>query len=96
MARALETGNHVAGHALALAGGCSTQVADRVTIRRRVPGEAHAVTIVTSIRAAIDGQENLLLSPGDTVMVRQTPETVVVDVFKSFVRLSFGSSVALF
>jgi polysaccharide export outer membrane protein len=82
--------------ALALAGGCSSPVADRVTVRRRVSGEAGNVTIVASIRKAMDGQDNVLLAPGDTVMVRQTPQTVVVDVFKSFIRLSLGSSVALF
>jgi len=82
--------------ALALAGGCSSLIADRVTVRRRVPGEAGSVMIVASIRKAMDGRDNVLLAPGDTVMVRQTPQTVVVDVLKSFIRLSFGSSVALF
>ncbi|HBO45674.1 MAG TPA: hypothetical protein DD670_17455 [Planctomycetaceae bacterium] len=82
--------------ALAMAGGLSNPVADRVTVRRRVAEDAENVTIVASIRKAMDGRENVLLSPGDTVMVRQTPETVVVDVFKSFIRMSIGSSVALF
>ncbi|NLE38813.1 MAG: hypothetical protein GX621_12385 [Pirellulaceae bacterium] len=82
--------------ALAMAGGLSNPVADRVTVRRRVAEDAENITIVASVRKAMDGRENVLLSPGDTVMVRQTPETVVVDVFKSFVRLSIGSSVALF
>ncbi|MBN1590812.1 MAG: SLBB domain-containing protein [Pirellulales bacterium] len=82
--------------ALAMAGGLSTQVADRVTIRRRLPDQAEPVTIVASIRKAMDGKENLLLAPGDTVMVRQTAETVVVDIFKSFIRVSLGGSMALF
>ncbi|MBN2217085.1 MAG: SLBB domain-containing protein [Pirellulales bacterium] len=83
--------------ALALAGGSANPVADRVTIRRRVPGESSPVTIVASIRKAMDGEsDNVLLAPGDTVMVRQTPETVVVDVIKTFVRVSVGSSIAMF
>jgi polysaccharide export outer membrane protein len=82
--------------ALALAGGCSNGVADKVTVRRLPAGEMQPVTVVASIRKAMDGEENLLLAPGDTIMVRQTPETIVVDVFKSFIRLSLGSSVALF
>jgi polysaccharide export outer membrane protein len=82
--------------ALALAEGCSSPVADKVTIRRQVPGEKEPVMIVASVRKAMDGQDNVLLSPGDTVMVRQTPQTVVVDIIKTFVRVSFGSSMALF
>ena len=82
--------------AIALAQGCASPVADRVTIRRLVPNQAEPVMIVASIKKAMDGKENVLLSPGDTVMVRQTPETVVVDIIKTFIRVSVGSSIAMF
>jgi len=82
--------------ALALAGGCANPAADRVTVRRRVAGQIQPTTIVASIRSAMDGEDNLLLAPGDTVMVRQTPQTVVVDAIKTFVRVSVGSSIAMF
>jgi len=82
--------------ALALAGGTASPVADRVTIRRSVPGEAKPVTITASVRRAMDGQDNVLLAPGDTVMVRQTPETVVIDTIKTFIRVGIGGSVGLF
>ena len=45
---------------------------------------------------AIDGDENVLLSPGDTVVIRQTPETVVTDILKSFIRFGISGSVPLF
>lgn len=82
--------------ALSRAGGISNPVADRVTILRRVSGEAQPATIVASVRKAMDGEENVLLAPGDTVMVRQTPGTVVVDAVRTFLRFGVGTSVALF
>lgn len=82
--------------ALAVCGGCSSQVADKVAVIRRPPGVQSPVTITTSIKKAIEGEENLLLAPGDTVVVRQTPETVVVDVLKSFIRFGISGSVPMF
>ena len=81
--------------ALAVSGGCSSQVADKVVVIRRPSGEEAPITITVSIKKAIDGQDNLLLAPGDTVVVRQTPETVVSDVLKSFIRFGISGSVPL-
>jgi len=81
---------------LALAGGCSSQVADRVVIIRHPPNAESPITIEASIQKAIDGADNLLLAPGDTVVVRQTPETVVIDILKSFIRFGISGSVPLF
>ncbi|HLA84608.1 MAG TPA: hypothetical protein VJL29_07420, partial [Thermoguttaceae bacterium] len=63
-----------------------------VMIRRHVPGQAEPVTIVASLRQAIDGKDNVLLAPGDTVMVRQTPATVVVDAVRTFFHVGIGST----
>jgi polysaccharide biosynthesis/export protein len=82
--------------ALSQAGGFTNPAADRVTILRRLPGETQPVIIVASIRKAMDGQDNVLLAPGDTVTVRQTPATGLVDVFRTFIRFGVGSSFAMF
>lgn len=80
--------------AISAAGGVSTQVADRVLVIRRGEG-AEPVRIVASIQKALDGSDNLRLSPGDTVIIRNTPATVVDNIFRTFVRMSVGSSLAL-
>lgn len=82
--------------ALALSGGCSSQVADKVVIVRRPVDEGAPITIGVSIKKAIEGDENVLLAPGDTVVVRQTPETVVADILKSFIRFGVSGTVPLF
>jgi polysaccharide biosynthesis/export protein len=68
--------------AIALAGGTSNQLADKVfVIRRRESGEPMLVS--TSIRKAKrDGSENILLEPGDTISIEQTPATVVLDAIR--------------
>jgi protein involved in polysaccharide export with SLBB domain len=82
--------------ALALCGGCSSQVADKVVIVRRPVDEGAPITIGVSIKKAIEGDENVLLAPGDTVVVRQTPETVVADILKSFIRFGVSGTVPMF
>jgi polysaccharide export outer membrane protein len=81
---------------LALAGGCSSQVADKVVVVRRLPDQSAPISIVLSIQRAINGPDNLALAPGDTVIVKQTPETIVVDTLKSLVRFGISGSVPLF
>ena len=39
---------------------------------------------------------NLVLAPGDIVSVEETPLTLVVQTFTNIVRITAGSSVALF
>ena len=81
---------------LALAGGCSSQVADKVVVIRRLPDQSAPISIVLSIQRAINGPDNLALAPGDTVIVKQTPETIVVDTLKGLVRFGISGSVPLF
>ena len=82
--------------ALAVSGGCSNLAADKVVVVRRSPKGDTPVTIELSIKKAIEGPDNLLLAPGDTVVVRQTPETVVTDILKSFFRFGVSGSVPMF
>jgi polysaccharide biosynthesis/export protein len=82
--------------ALAVSGGCSNHMADKVVVVRRSPNEGPPISIGLSIQKAIEGPDNLLLAPGDTVVVRQTPETVISDLFKSFLRFGISGSVPLY
>jgi protein involved in polysaccharide export with SLBB domain len=82
--------------ALAVSGGCSNHMADRVVVVRRSSNEGPPISIGLSIQKAIEGPDNLLLAPGDTVVVRQTPETVISDLFKSFLRFGISGSVPLY
>jgi polysaccharide export outer membrane protein len=77
--------------ALAMAGGCSSPVADKVLVIRRLPNREEPVQIAVSIQAAKSGHDNIALAPGDTVMVEQTPETFVLDIIKNFLHFSFGT-----
>ena len=82
--------------AVAKAGGRSLPVADKVIIRRRVPGE-EPVVISTSISAAMrHDPDNVLLAPGDTVSVEETPATVVMRTFTQILRIGVGSTIPLF
>lgn len=82
--------------AISRAGGISSKPADRVLVLRR--GETSGdepVRIVVSIQKAMNGNDNLRLSPGDTIIVRNTPATVLDEVFRTFVRMTIGGSAAL-
>jgi len=69
--------------AIALAGGTSNQLADKVFIIRRREG-TEPMLVGTSIRKAKrDGNENMLLEPGDTVSIEQTPGTVFLDAVRT-------------
>ncbi len=81
---------------IAMAGGASNMVADKVLIVRQTADHEAPVHILASIREAKSGADNLPLAPGDTVMIEQTPQTVFVDALQSVVRLTFGGSTALF
>jgi polysaccharide export outer membrane protein len=81
---------------IAMAGGASNMVADKVLIVRQTAASETPVNILASIRQAKSGTDNLSLAPGDTVVVEQTPETIFVDALQSVVRFTFGGSGALF
>jgi len=77
--------------AVAMAGGISSPVADKVLVIRRVPGRPEPVPIGASLSTAKrDGRENLVLGAGDVVSVEQTPATAVTDTFMKLFRVSFG------
>ncbi|HYW79053.1 MAG TPA: polysaccharide biosynthesis/export family protein [Thermoguttaceae bacterium] len=83
--------------ALALAGGCTMPVADKVVILRRVEGEEEPIVIKTSIREAkADGSANVRLMAGDTVSVEETPATIVMRTITDVLRIGVGSTIPLF
>ncbi len=81
---------------IAMAGGASNAVADKVLIVRHTAENDEPVNILASIRQAKSGTDNLTLAPGDTVMIEQTAETMFLDALQSVVRFTFGGSTALF
>jgi polysaccharide export outer membrane protein len=79
--------------AIAMAGGTSSIVADKVVVIRQLPNMPAPVVIKISISAAKrNGNENLRLAAGDLVSVEVTPATVVVDTVGKFFRIGFGLS----
>jgi len=77
--------------AIALAGGRSSPIADKISIIRHVENHSNPIVIQASLgKAKKDGLENLRLKAGDTIHVEQTPVTAVVDAFSRFFRLSLG------
>jgi polysaccharide export outer membrane protein len=83
--------------AVALAGGLSLSVADRVLIVRQVEGIQEPITIHVSLREAKRQPEaNLLLADGDVVSVEETPTTFVLGTLMNTVRLGVNGSVATF
>jgi len=82
--------------AIALAGGISNPVADKVLILRRPFPQPSPVSIVLSLRQAKKGVENLPLQPGDTVVVEQTAATAFVETLQTFFRVGFTSALPIF
>ena len=80
--------------ALALAGGRTLQIADRVRIIRQVPETDQLITIGASVREAKSNEKaNLRLAPGDVVSVEETAVTFTVETLRSFVRFGFSSAI---
>jgi len=76
---------------IALAGGRSSPVADKIFVIRRVESQTEPLVIQASIsKAKQNGLENLRLTAGDTITIEQTPVTAVVDSLGKFFRFSFG------
>lgn len=66
--------------AIALAGGTSQSVCDKIyVIRRKANGSDTAVIQVSLKEAKRNSQANLRLAPGDAVSVEQTPATVMME-----------------
>lgn len=83
--------------ALALAGGRTLQIADKVQIVRRVPGQSDPLVIDVSVNdAKALGAANLLLAPGDMVSVEETPTTLTLSLLKSFMRFGISASAPIF
>ncbi len=81
---------------LALAGGCSLPVANKVVVLRRVSGEEPIVIQTTIREAKAGGDANVRLMAGDTVMVEETPATIVMRTITDVLRIGVGSSIPLF
>jgi polysaccharide export outer membrane protein len=83
--------------ALAIAGGRTMEIADRVLIFRTVEGSDQPVVITASVNEAKEGGPgNLLIAPGDIVSVEETPVTFALGTISRFARLGFSAAVPLF
>lgn len=81
--------------AIALAGGVSSPVADKVFVIRKLPDSEETVIVnLTIAEAKRNDQANLRLSPGDVVSVEQTPTTIFLDALR-FINIGFGASLPL-
>jgi polysaccharide export outer membrane protein len=79
--------------AVAMAGGMSSPVADKVIVIRQSQDGGDPASISASIsKAKTNGQENLILAPGDLVSVESTLATTVLTGFKDFFRVTMGVS----
>lgn len=79
--------------AIALGGGASSRLADKVLVMRYHPETGELTTIELSLYAAKrNTEENLLLAPGDIVSVEQTPATIAADIVTNFIRFGIGMS----
>jgi polysaccharide export outer membrane protein len=77
--------------AIALAGGTTSVVADKVFVIRQLPNMPSPAVIKISIGSAKrHGEENLRLTAGDLVSVESTPATIMVDTFAKFFRFGMG------
>lgn len=77
--------------AIAMAGGTSSVVADKVFVIRQLPNMQVPAVIKISMRAAKrHGEENLRLAAGDLVSVESTPATMMVDTASKFFRFGMG------
>ncbi|MEZ5940158.1 MAG: polysaccharide biosynthesis/export family protein [Planctomycetaceae bacterium] len=80
--------------AIAMAGGEASLVADKVYVIRRRPNQQEPAVIKLSMRKAKrSGADNILLEPGDTVSVEQTPSTIILETIRT---VGFGLSGRVF
>ena len=77
--------------AIALAGGRSSPVADKIFVIRQIENQPEPLVIEASLsEAKLNGAENLKLVAGDSISLEQTPSTVALEAFTKFFRLTFG------
>jgi polysaccharide export outer membrane protein len=82
--------------AIALTGGLSNAMADKVYVLRTDPQTGKTAVIELSVKQAKrNREENIRLAPGDIVSVERTPSTLVMDAL-NFVRVNVGGSIPLF
>jgi polysaccharide biosynthesis/export protein len=81
--------------AIAIAGGVSVPMADKVFIVRRKPNSSDTAVIQISLRQAKrNAASNLRLEPGDVLSVEETPGTVLYQTLMVF-RFNIGGSIPL-
>lgn len=81
--------------AVALAGGTSMSVADKVFVVRRVPKSSETAVVQVSLREAKrNAHANLRLEPGDVVSVENTPATVIYEAF-NIIRFNMSAGLPL-
>lgn len=82
--------------AIAMAGGTSTPVADKVFVIRKTAKQEEPVVVQISLKKAKqNGDWNLRLGEGDTVSVEETPSTVVIHALQ-LIRPGIGMSLGGF
>ncbi len=82
--------------AIAMAGGTTSLVADKVFVIRQLPNMPEPAVIKISMGTAKhNGEENLRLAAGDLVSVESTPATMMVDTVGKFFRIGLGFTGAL-
>jgi len=80
--------------ALALAGGRTLSIADKVHVIRQIPGQQEPIVISASVaRAKRDKSSNIRLAAGDVVSVEETPITFIVGTMREFIRFGFSSTI---
>jgi len=83
--------------AIAMAGGRTLQIADKVRIIRQLPGEDEPILIDTSVREAKrNAAANIRLAAGDLVSLEETPITMAVQAFSGIFRFGLSASTPLF
>lgn len=80
--------------AIALAGGLSVSIANKVYVIRLPEGADQAIVIQVSLRQAKrSGEENICLMGGDVVSVEETPTTFTVGLLCQFFNFGFSGRV---
>lgn len=80
--------------AIAMAGGLTTELADKVHVIRNLENSDQPVVIQASMREAKrGGSGNLRLAPGDVVSVEETPLTFTVSTIQNFIRFGFSAAI---
>ncbi len=83
--------------AIAMAGGRTMQIANKIRVIRHLPDQAEPIVIELSyLEAKRNTGANLVLKTGDLVSVEETPTTFVVGMLQSLVRFGVSGTTPLF